>query len=119
MGNGQGRPRTGLPAAPRALEPGVALSDVRDLDVVVLRDDAGVPCAVYALGKGFAVLALGDELYRYAAAGERTACADCCTWVYCPCIKWWWLVVQGGVMAVAAALQLAALFQRRRSTSMS
>lgn len=43
MGNGQGRPRTGLPAAPRALEPGVALSDVRDLDVVVLRDDAGVP----------------------------------------------------------------------------
>ena len=76
-------------------------------------------CAVYALGKGFAVLALGDELYRYAAAGERTACADCCTWVYCPCIKWWWLVVQGGVMAVAAALQLAALFQRRRSTSIA
>ena len=65
------------------------------------------------------MLALGDQLYRYAAAGERTACADCCTWVYCPCIKWWWLVVQGGVMAVAAALQLAALFQRRRSTSIA
>ena len=78
-----------------------------------------VCCAVYALGKGLAVLALGDQLYRYAAAGERTACADCCTWVYCPCIKWWWLVVQGGVMAVAAALQLAALFQRRRSTSIA
>ena len=76
-------------------------------------------CAVYALGKGFAVLALGDALYRYAGAGEGTDCADCCTWVYCPCIKWWWLVVQGSVMGVAAALQLAALFQRRRSTSIA
>ena len=65
------------------------------------------------------MLALGDELYRYAAAGERTGCADCCTWVYCPCLKWWWLVAQGCAMGVAAALQLVALHRRGRATSIA
>ena len=39
--------------------------------------------------------------------------SDCCTWVYCPCIRWWWLVAQGCAMAVAAALQLVALVLRK------
>ena len=75
-------------------------------------------CAVYVGSKGVAVRALGDALYMHAAEGSR-ACADCCSWVYCPCIKWWWLVAQGGVMGIAATLQLAALRRRSRRTSIA
>ena len=76
-------------------------------------------CAAYALGKGFAVLGLGDELYQTTAGPDEGACPDCCTWVYCPCLKWWWLVAQGCAMAVAAALQLVALHRRGRATSIA
>ena len=66
-------------------------------------------CSVYVLAKAFAVLSLGKSLQT------ETCGEDCCTWVYCPCIRWWWLAVQGSTMSLAAAVQIASLCHRRRS----
>ena len=68
---------------------------------------------MYTLAKAVAIVALGRALHAGGSCGD-----DCCTWAYCPCIKWWWLLVQGAVMGAAAALQLAGIRRRGRSLTL-
>ena len=89
QGNGQGRPRTGLPAAPRALEPGVALSEAA-ISTSVPRDDAGVPSG---LAPGGPIPSTSGnrrpQINPAVACGSSSSPAARRRWKTPP-VAWWW-----------------------------